>query len=148
MEKPVRAKVATNVRRSRHERGWSLAELSRQVAEHRHKLTVPVLSKMELGDRGIDVDDLVALAAAFATSPGFLLTDPVVAEQAALQELLARREHLRVDLDHARNSVYMAAKVVASEQSEFDGLQQKIDEATAAVSHLLAAGPGETRGDD
>ena len=76
--------VAANVRRLRRGREWSLAQLSAALEERRHALSVPVLSKMELGDRGIDVDDLVALAGVFDVPVTVLLADPEVATQERL----------------------------------------------------------------
>lgn len=70
------AHVAANVRRMRTERGWSLADLSRRLGELGYPMGVAVLSKLELGDRGIDVDDLAAIAWALGEAPHRLMMDP------------------------------------------------------------------------
>ena len=88
--------VAANVKRLRKERGWTLAQLSEQLESWGHRLTVPVLSKIELGDRGIDVDDLAAFVRAFDTDPVFLLTDPAVVAEARVTGLWQRYREAQI----------------------------------------------------
>jgi transcriptional regulator with XRE-family HTH domain len=79
MTKTANTYVRENVRRERQRRGWSQAAMSERLAQLGHRLTVPVLSKIELGDRDIEVDDLVAFAAVFELPVEQLLVDPMVA---------------------------------------------------------------------
>lgn len=89
MENTPSSHVAANVRRLRKRSGWSLAQLSERLEEVGHPLSVPVLSKIELGDRGIDVNDLVALGRALDVEPPSLLEDPVIAMNDRVVQLLA-----------------------------------------------------------
>lgn len=57
--------VASNVRRLRHERHWSLESLSKEMSRVGRPMIATALSKIEQADRRVDVDDLVALATAF-----------------------------------------------------------------------------------
>lgn len=70
---PVALRVAQNVRDLRKERGLHLADLSERLDKLGHPLALNVLSKLENGDRRVDVDDLVALAIALDVTPNRLL---------------------------------------------------------------------------
>lgn len=69
------ARVAANVRRLRHDQGMTLSDLSAALSALGRPMAVTTLSKVELGQRGIDVDDLVALAEALNVSVSTLLGD-------------------------------------------------------------------------
>jgi transcriptional regulator with XRE-family HTH domain len=81
--------VATNIRRERQRLGWGLAELSEHVTAAGHPLSLKTLSKIETGLRGIDVEDLQALASTLSVSVDELLTDPALREIEPLHQLLA-----------------------------------------------------------
>jgi transcriptional regulator with XRE-family HTH domain len=70
---PISAHVVDNVKRLRTERRWSLAELSEEMSRAGKPILSSGLHRLEQGKRRIDVDDLVALAAAFDVSPITLL---------------------------------------------------------------------------
>jgi transcriptional regulator with XRE-family HTH domain len=70
---PTRERVAENVRQLREARGMSLNELSEQLRALGRPLRENGVSKIELGSRRVDVDDLVALAVALDVSPNRLL---------------------------------------------------------------------------
>lgn len=97
--------VAANVKRLRKQRGWTLAQLSAHLEERGHRLGVPVLSKIELGDRGIDVDDLAAFAAVFVLPVSHLLADPALAADAKVMQLLDRYGELAVERQEAVRSI-------------------------------------------
>jgi len=113
--------VAANVRRLRAARGWTLADLSSRLAEAGHQLGVPVLSKIELGDRGIGADDLVAFSAVYDVGLDALVADPeLVAHEdrerlwTEHRELMARRREL--DEEHERNLAVVDAQLDAVEE--------------------------------
>lgn len=70
---PAGRRVGQMVRQLRHRHGIDLRELSARLAEVGHPIGLGQLSKLELGQRRIDVDDLLALAVVFNTSPNSLL---------------------------------------------------------------------------
>jgi transcriptional regulator with XRE-family HTH domain len=65
--------VRANVRRLRKSRGLTYVELSRQLAVIGHPIVDTSLTKIEQGGRGINVDDLVALATVLKVSAAELL---------------------------------------------------------------------------
>lgn len=56
--------------------GWSFARLSRELARTGRDIPSLGLSRIESGDRRVDVDDLTALAITFEVSPISLLMPP------------------------------------------------------------------------
>lgn len=72
----TRKHVARNVQRLRKADGLSQEALAAKVTEAGLPMNLKTLSRIERGDRGIDVEDLTALARALGTSPSFLLSDP------------------------------------------------------------------------
>lgn len=73
MENTTGEVVAANVRRVRSRRELSLRDLAALLAALGHPISVSAISKVENGDRRVDVDDLVALAIAMNVSPLTLL---------------------------------------------------------------------------
>ena len=65
--------VAAQVRWERERKHLSLHQLSDRLAAVGRPILPSGLSKIEQGDRRVDVDDLVALADALGTVPGALL---------------------------------------------------------------------------
>lgn len=69
--------VIKNVRRLRHEQRWTVRSLAKRLRELDHPLANSAVSKIEMGHRRVDVDDLFALARAFEVEPAELLaSDP------------------------------------------------------------------------
>jgi transcriptional regulator with XRE-family HTH domain len=68
--------VKAQVRRLREQRKLSLQALSDRMVEVGRPILPSGLSKIESGDRRVDVDDLVALAEAMWATPDDLLTAP------------------------------------------------------------------------
>lgn len=65
--------VAAAVTAQRQRRGWDQAYLAQRVTEAGRPMSASVLGKVEAGARRVDVDDLVALAAALDVTPQQLL---------------------------------------------------------------------------
>lgn len=70
------AHVAANIRAARHAIGMDLRTMSERLAAMGRKLSTSGISKVENGDRRVDVDDLTAIAHLLRTSPAALLTPP------------------------------------------------------------------------
>lgn len=67
------ALVSARIRSARQARGWSLADVARMLASTDTPLAVGQLSKIELGKRGLSIDELSALAAILDTVPEYLM---------------------------------------------------------------------------
>lgn len=65
--------VAAAVAAHRQRRGWEQRQLAERVSAAGRPMSASVLGKVESGVRRVDVDDLVALAAALGVSPSRLL---------------------------------------------------------------------------
>ncbi len=70
---PTSERVAANVKRLRDEQRLTLDQLSKRLGEVGRPILASGLSKIEQGDRRVDVDDLVALALALEVTPNALL---------------------------------------------------------------------------
>src|SRR5690348_9018550 len=68
--------VSANVQRLRGERNLTLRGLSRLLGAVGRPLTHSAVDQIEKGTRRVDVDDLMALAAALDVSPATLLMAP------------------------------------------------------------------------
>jgi transcriptional regulator with XRE-family HTH domain len=141
MENPPKASehVAANVKRLRKERGWTLAQLSAQLEEAGHRLGVPVLSKIELGDRGIDVDDLAAFARVFEVDPASLLDDPAIATCEALSRLWGqyrdaerRRRRAAEEANAELRAIAQRVREVVDAEDARDVLEQVIQQTGAS----------------
>jgi transcriptional regulator with XRE-family HTH domain len=76
--------LAATVAALRQRLGWDQAHLAEQVTAEGRPMSTSVLGKVEAGARRVDVDDMVALAAALGVAPARLLPgDDVDAVQAA-----------------------------------------------------------------
>lgn len=73
---PTNSHVVANLRRARQGIGVDLRGLSARVAQAGRKISPSALSKIETGDRRVDVDDLASLAYALETTPAALLLPP------------------------------------------------------------------------
>jgi transcriptional regulator with XRE-family HTH domain len=70
---PSAERVRDNIKALRRKRGLDLADLSQRLGDLGQPISVSGLSKLELGQRRVDVDDLVALALVLDVSPNRLL---------------------------------------------------------------------------
>lgn len=68
--------VAENMLRLRTVRGLSTRQLSTRLAELGRKIPASGITRMALLERRVDVDDLVALAAALEVEPAQLMLPP------------------------------------------------------------------------
>ncbi|MEV7600047.1 helix-turn-helix transcriptional regulator [Kitasatospora sp. NPDC089797] len=73
---PTAGRVAENVERIRKARQLHQKDLSARLREVGRPMLPTVVSKIERGERRVDVDDLVALALALNVSPTTLLLPP------------------------------------------------------------------------
>lgn len=70
---PTAQRVAANVRALRRARGLELSHLSERLERLGQPISLAGLSRLELGQRRVDVDDLMALALALDVTPLRLL---------------------------------------------------------------------------
>lgn len=70
---PVGIRACANMRAVREARGMSLAELSAKLTAVGRPMLPSGLSKLEVGQRRMDVDDLVALSVVLGVNPSRLL---------------------------------------------------------------------------
>ncbi len=70
---PLATQVAETVRRVREDRGLTYAKVAERLLEAGRPIPVLGLSRIERGDRRVDIDDLVALARVFRVPPLLLL---------------------------------------------------------------------------
>lgn len=70
------AHVAANLRRARQNAGLDLRELASRVQRAGRAISHSAISKIENGERRVDVDDLVVFAYVLETTPAALLTPP------------------------------------------------------------------------
>ncbi|WP_234042549.1 helix-turn-helix domain-containing protein [Streptomyces marianii] len=68
-------RVASQVTALRQRRGWDQRALAQRVTDAGRPMSPSVLGKVETAARRVDVDDLVALAAALEVSPAVLLDE-------------------------------------------------------------------------
>lgn len=74
---PTGLQLAENLRRIRTERGLSTTRLSELLEAIGRPIQPTGITKIEKGERKVDVDDLLALAAVLRVNPGALLLPPV-----------------------------------------------------------------------
>lgn len=70
---PLTTQVARSIQRIRESRKVTYAELAERLAEAGRPIPVLGLSRMEKGDRRVDLDDLVAIARALRVPPIWLI---------------------------------------------------------------------------
>lgn len=128
--------VAANVRRLRQQREWSQAALAKRLTELGHRYSLPVLSKIEIGDRGIDVNDLVALSDALGVPATELLREPRAPEE-TLRPLLEALESME------RRRLEQMADVAESEQRIRMRVRALWDQGPATQAALLALVPDD-----
>ncbi|MFD8839843.1 hypothetical protein [Streptomyces griseofuscus] len=74
---PAGNNVRRNVRRLRERRGWGYGHVEERLAREGRAITTLGLSAIDSGERLVDVDDLVALAAVFGLDVEELLRPPL-----------------------------------------------------------------------
>lgn len=74
---PTAQTVAHNVRRVRTARGYSVYALSAALRSNGWPIDPSAVAKVERGERGVSVDDLVALAVVLDVNPSALLLPPI-----------------------------------------------------------------------
>jgi transcriptional regulator with XRE-family HTH domain len=116
-------RVASNLRAMRAQRGLSTYALGRKLAEIGWPIRASIITRIEGGERRVDVDDLVALAVALDVSPGTLLMPET---QAPIVPL-----HVPVDLPGGPVSLAAAWAWVCGERPLFPRLMR--DEASFAL---------------
>ena len=72
---PIGENVRTNIQRIRTRRKITYKELSDMLAAVGRPIPTLGLSRLENGERRVDVDDLVALSKVFGTSPAILMSE-------------------------------------------------------------------------
>lgn len=78
---PTSERVAANVKAVRVERRLTLGQLAERMTELGRPVLKSGLSKLEQGQRRVDVDELVALALALEVTPNRLLLDAVADDE-------------------------------------------------------------------
>jgi transcriptional regulator with XRE-family HTH domain len=68
--------VARNVARLRNARGLTTIQLAKLLEDAGRPITASSITKLELGQRKVDVDDLIVIALALRVSPTALLLPP------------------------------------------------------------------------
>jgi transcriptional regulator with XRE-family HTH domain len=98
---PATQVVGGNLRVLRRQHGLSLERLSDRLAEAGHPITLQVLSKIERGVRGLDVEELLLFARVFDVAPATLLVDSRAAADELLSALFEQLEQTLVARDNA-----------------------------------------------
>jgi transcriptional regulator with XRE-family HTH domain len=73
---PAGREMGATVAAIRKQRGMLLTQLSAAVASHGRPIPPNGISRIERGERRVDIDDLVALAESFGVTPAALLDGP------------------------------------------------------------------------
>lgn len=77
---PAGNNVRRNIRRLREQRLWSYREVEERLAQAGRAIPVLAQSAIDMGERHVDVDDLVAFAAVFGQDVEDLLRPPADCE--------------------------------------------------------------------
>lgn len=77
---PAGRNLRRNIRRLREQRRWSYREVEERLSRAGRAIPVLDLGAIEVGERRVDVDDLVALAAVFGLGVEELLRPPADCE--------------------------------------------------------------------
>jgi transcriptional regulator with XRE-family HTH domain len=129
----------------RQERGWSLERLAKEISDAGNPMTLNMISKIERGQRRIDVDELDAFAAAFEVpinrmlAPLSALTeverDDLERKSQTLSDASEVMRHARTRLTEAQYEVVRALKEV----KERDGDEAAFDEAVEVVRGIAGS---------
>ena len=112
------ARVGQNVRRLRLNHRQTLAEVSARLDGIGHRLGLAPLSKLELGQRKVEVADLEALAAVLRVTVDRLLAPPDADGLARVVAVLERLDAARADLDAAKDQMRAAGRAFEFAQDE------------------------------
>ncbi|MGY1692315.1 helix-turn-helix domain-containing protein [Geodermatophilus sp. SYSU D01105] len=153
---PVAERVSQNLARLRNEQDMTLGRLSERLAELGRPISISGLSKIERGERRVDVDDLLALAVALDVSPNRLLL-PSPSQASEKQPDVALTPNERVAWDQAwlwatgaraLRSVDLHGEWKAQNRphdeplqaEDFEAMARAIDAGVAALERARAAG--------
>lgn len=127
--------VANNIRTARQAIGMDLRTLSDGMAQAGRKLSPSGISKLEAGDRRVDVDDLTVIAYLLRTTPAALLTPPD--EATTLTGVPDEYEPEEIDR-------WMRGELVLTEEGLFNYWQQEWVICTDRIHYLETTLEGMT----
>ena len=127
--------VANNIRTARQAIGMDLRTLSDGMAQAGRKLSPSGISKLEAGDRRVDVDDLTVIAYLLRTTPAALLTPPD--EATTLTGVPDEYEPEEIDR-------WMRGELVLTEEGLFNYWQQEWVICTDRIHYLESTLEGMT----
>ncbi|MBF9334999.1 helix-turn-helix transcriptional regulator [Microbacterium lacticum] len=119
--------VAQNIRAARQAIGMDLRTMSDGLKAAGRKLSTSGISKLEAGDRRVDVDDLTVIAYLLRTTPAALLTPPD--EQTTLTGVPEGYEPEEIDR-------WMRGELVLTDEGLFNYWQQEWVICTDRIHHL------------
>ena len=119
--------VAQNIRTARQAIGMDLRTMSDGLKAAGRKLSTSGISKLEAGDRRVDVDDLTVIAYLLRTTPAALLTPPD--EQTTLTGVPEGYEPEEIDR-------WMRGELVLTDEGLFNYWQQEWVICTDRIHHL------------
>lgn len=109
-------------------RSWSQGELAKRMRSTGLPWLQSTVSKVEMGERSVDITDLLGLAACFGIEPGDLLEDPVEGPAAdRLLDIRRRRRQLRSRID-------LLSAAIVEEQDRAAELTQEMNERERIIS--------------
>jgi transcriptional regulator with XRE-family HTH domain len=144
--------VRENVKYWREKRNLGLRGLAKKLDEVDRKLTHSAIDQIEKGTRRVDVDDLMALAAALEVSPITLLMpadvdpDTAVAATGARGKVSAKSLWDWLSADYPLRGVVMAFWGDSWPTWEREELEKRSGPTLAALMDVRA--PGDIHGDD
>lgn len=127
--------VAQNIRTARQAIGMDLRTMSDGLKAAGRKLSTSGISKLEAGDRRVDVDDLTVIAYLLRTTPAALLTPPD--EQTSLTGVPGGYEPEEIDR-------WMRGELVLTDEGLFNYWQQEWVICTDRIHHLETTLAGMT----
>jgi transcriptional regulator with XRE-family HTH domain len=141
---PTGRTVAKRVRRIRERNGLNLQDLSDRLGPLGRPILPSGLSKIEMGNRRVDVDDLAALATALETVPSRLLVDAEKLEIADPEAYEEAVDDAVVALRRAEAAGASRHEVVEL-MDQFDAIQPKLEQFAKRPGNAeLAAALNET----
>lgn len=130
--------VAQNIRAARQAIGMDLRTMSDGLKAAGRKLSTSGISKLEAGDRRVDVDDLTVIAYLLRTTPAALLTPPD--EQTTLTGVPEGYEPEEIDR-------WMRGELVLTDEGLFNYWQQEWVICTDRIHYLETTLAGMTAPD-
>lgn len=114
----VAKRVSDAVRAYREARRWSLGDLSKELSATGHPLYPSALSKIESGDRRVDVEDLVAFSKVFGVQPDDILNNRRRVTVHTAFEVNAAAQVTRGEAPQRDQELPREIEVVVSRQAE------------------------------